>query len=170
MVLLVHTMENECALPGETDFGLLCTENREFLYNGDGITTPASLTSADSLQGFDEDEHNMASSFGESSLANSTFSSKTSCSSVNDGDKPKKVRKRNSVRDKMRSAAEQSAYRKLREVIPTLDTVKKPTKLQTIRHTLKFIERLQNKLDELEGQNTTNGESSEVREKEKKNN
>ena len=118
-------MEDDCSLQGGPDFGLLCTENREFLYNGDGITTPASLTS-DSLQAFEEDdESNMATSFGGSSLAESV-SSKVSCSSVlSDGEKPKKVRKRDSKRDRERSAAEQSAYKKLREVVPTLKAVKK---------------------------------------------
>lgn len=160
-------MESEYGLPSEPDFALLCTENREFLYNADGITTPASLVSpSESLQELEEDEHKMASSFGESSLADSTVSSKTSCSPT-DGEKPKKVRKRNSLRDKMRSAAEQNAYRKLREVVPSLGDVKKPTKLQTIRHTLKFIERLQDKLYEFEGTNATNDESSQVREGEK---
>jgi len=164
-------MESECALPSENDFELLCTENREFLYNTDGITTPATLTSpSESFQELkeeeDDDDDKMASSFGESSVADSTVSSKTSCSPT-DGEKPKKVRKRNSLRDKMRSAAEQNAYRKLREVVPSLGTVKKPTKLQTIRHTLKFIERLQDKLYELEGPSAISDDSPQTRQKDK---
>ena len=154
-------MEDECTLPGDTDFGLLCTENREFLYNGEGVTPPGSMTS-DSLHGFDDDESNMATSFGESSLGESIISSKASSSSLQtDGERPKKTRKRNSVRDKMRSAAEQNAYKKLRDVVPSLTTVKKPTKLQTIRHTLKFIERLQDRLYTLEKQSST-GDGSEA--------
>ncbi|XP_028517596.1 uncharacterized protein LOC110247846 [Exaiptasia diaphana] len=156
-------MEDDCSLPGGPDFGLLCTENREFLYNGDGITTPASLTTSDSMQAFEEDdESNMATSFGGSSLAESV-SSKVSCSSVlSDGEKRKKVRKRDSKRDRERSAAEQGAYKKLREVVPTLNAIKKPTKLQTIRHTLKFIECLQDKLNDLEGEKLGEGDSTET--------
>lgn len=155
-------MEDDCTLPSGPDFGLLCTENREFLYNADGITTPASLTS-DSLQTFEEDdESNMATSFGGSSLAESVSSKASNTPVLANGEKTKKVRKRNSYRDKERSAAEQNAYKKLREVVPTLNSVKKPTKLQTIRHTLKFIECLQAKLCDVKGENAPGGETSQT--------
>lgn len=146
-------MDDDFALNAPHDFGLLCTENREFMYTADGVATPASLNS-DCLGVFDDEEACSISNMAAIDESSSLTESLSSTTALPD-DKPKKVRKRNSVRDKMRSAAEQNAYKKLREMVPTLEAVKKPTKLQTVRHTLHYIEKLQEKLIDLERENTS---------------
>jgi hypothetical protein len=148
-------MEDESTISGDSDFGLLCTENREFLYDGEGLNVNASVN-PNLLQDFGEDESNMAPSFEDSSpLTVETNSSSTispSFLATPDGETPKKIRKRNAARDRLRSEAEQNAYKKLRELVPTLPALKKPTKLETIRHTCRYIERLQETLTKAEKQ------------------
>lgn len=162
-------MEDESPLSGDSDYGLLCTENREFLYDGEGLNINATVN-PNLLQDLVE-ESNMAPSFGGDSSPPTETSSISTVSSNSratpDGETPKKSRKRNVARDKLRSEAEQSAYKKLRELVPTLPGLKKPTKLETIRHTCRYIELLQETLKKVEKQredeaNNENVEVSEV--------
>lgn len=157
-------MEDESPLSGDSDYGLLCTENREFLYDGEGLNINATVN-PNLLQDLVEEESNMATSFEDSSPPTETSSISTVSSNSRatpDGETPKKVRKRNVARDKLRSEAEQNAYKKLRDLVPTLPALKKPTKLETIRHTCRYIELLQETLKKVEKQREAKAKNEEV--------
>lgn len=113
------------------DYSLMCTENKEFLYENEAIPgiNPdfvylKSQTEATKMANFD---------WGEARI-------------VPNQQTPAKKRKRNSVKDKQRTEAEQMAYKKLKELIPSLRGNKRITKLQTIREACLYIENLQKTL------------------------
>lgn len=143
-------MDEETALPMDNDCSLLCTENKEFLYDSDG--TNIALTA--DLTVYPEAGENL------NMVPNLNFEEESMCDEV--AAKPqkktqRKPRKRNSLRDRLRSEAEQEAYRKLRELIPQLTQQnKKPTKLETIKNTCEYIVELQKTLAELEKEHTCN--------------
>lgn len=114
------------------DYNLMCTENREFLYENEGIS------------GINPDFAYLTSQTKETNMANFNFDEPRNAS--NQHDTPTKKRKRNSVKDKQRTEAEQMAYKKLKELIPSLRGNKRITKLQTIREACLYIENLQKTL------------------------
>ena len=60
-------------------------------------------------------------------------------------------RKRNQVKDKLRTEAEQTAYKKLKQIIPSLRGSKRVTKLETIRQACLYIEKMQETLNSIRG-------------------
>ena len=138
-------------LPMDSECALLCTENKEFLYDSDG--TNMALTAAD-LAVFPEPEENS------NLVPELNFEDQSICSDMAahpEQQMQRKPRKRNSLRDRLRSEAEQEAYRKLRELVPQLSKLnKKPTKLETIQNTCEYITDLQKTLSELEKQHAAN--------------
>ena len=60
-------------------------------------------------------------------------------------------RKRNQVKDKLRTEAEQTAYKKLKQIIPSLRGCKRVTKLETIRQACLYIEKMQETLTSIRG-------------------
>ena len=113
------------------DYNLMCTENREFLYENEGIP------------GINADFVYLKSQTGDAKMANFNFGESIA---PNQHDTPTKKRKRNSVKDKQRTEAEQMAYKKLKELIPSLRGNKRITKLQTIKEACLYIENLQKTL------------------------
>ena len=114
------------------DYNLMCTENREFLYENEGI--PAGINPDFVYLKSQPEATKMANvDFGETRI-------------VPNQETPSKKRKRNSVKDKQRTEAEQIAYKKLKELIPSLRGNKRITKLQTIREACLYIENLQKTL------------------------
>ncbi|XP_020630712.1 uncharacterized protein LOC110067690 [Orbicella faveolata] len=113
------------------DYNLMCTENREFLYENEGIP------------GINPDFVYLKSQTEVSKMANSKFGETRI---VPNQQTPTKKRKRNSVKDKQRTEAEQIAYKKLKELIPSLRGNKRITKLQTIREACLYIENLRKTL------------------------
>jgi len=109
----------------------MCTENREFLYENEGIP------------GINTDFVYLKSQTGDAKMANFNFGEGIA---PNQHDTPTKKRKRNSVKDKQRTEAEQMAYKKLKELIPSLRGNKRITKLQTIKEACLYIENLQKTL------------------------
>lgn len=129
------------------DYNLLCTENREFLYE---------LTDGRLRHGVDPDldlnvdktfaSSNMAE-HGEIAIQNATAHDTLTSPQTNSSRK----RKRNSVKDKLRAEAEQNAYKKLKQIIPSLRGCKRVTKLETIRQACLYIEKLQQTLTGIRG-------------------
>ena len=133
-------MEEDAVLPLGCEHELMCTENREFLYDSDTIAVNPDLV-------FQNARSNMAGARPDLAFGPDE--------KEKPGKKPptpkKPTRKRNSLRDRLRNEAEQNAYKHLREIIPSLQTVKKPTKLETVRNACQYIESLQKTIMELEG-------------------
>ena len=113
------------------DYNLMCTENREFLYENEGIP------------GINPDFVYLKSQTEATKMANLDIGETRI---VPNQQTPTKKRKRNSVKDKQRTEAEQMAYKKLKELIPSLRGNKRITKLQTVREACLYIENLQKTL------------------------
>ena len=130
--LLFATVLDHCTMDNsgisDYDYNLMCTENREFLYESEGIP------------GINPDFAYLKSQTEASKMANSDFGD------PNQQTPTKTKRKRNSIKDKQRTEAEQTAYKKLKELIPSLRGNKRITKLQTIREACLYIENLQKTL------------------------
>lgn len=122
------------------DYNLMCTENREFLYENEGITGINPDFVYQKRRQPDRDATNMASGadFAETRI-------------IPNQQPSTRKRKRNSLKDKMRTEAEQTAYKKLKELIPSLRGNKRITKLQTIREACLYIENLQKTLTGIKG-------------------
>lgn len=111
----------------------MCTENREFLYENEGIP------------GINPDFVYLKRQTDQTNMADDLI--ETTCRIVpNQQACTPRKRKRNSAKDKMRTEAEQTAYKKLKELIPSLRGSKRVTKLQTIREACLYIENLQKTL------------------------
>lgn len=147
-------MDEDAVLPMESECSLLCTENKEFLYDSDA--TNIALTEDLAVYPATDNNSTMVPSL--------SLDEESMCGGKNTKPKQKtqrKPRKRNSLRDRLRSEAEQEAYRKLRELIPQLTQQnKKPTKLETIRNTCEYITELQKTLSELEKQHAASSEAA----------
>ena len=115
------------------DYNLMCTENREFLYENEDIP------------GINPDFVYLKSQTEATKMADLSFGEARIVPNVNQ-QTPTKKRKRNSVKDRQRTEAEQTAYKKLKELIPSLRGNKRITKLQTIREACLYIENLQKTL------------------------
>ena len=111
-------------------YDLVCTENRDFLYEREG------------MPGVNPNFVYMNQEVHTLKMASETRI-------VPDMDKraaPKKPRKRNSDKDRLRTEAEQTAYKKLKEIIPSLKDQRRTTKLQTVREAVVYIQKLQETL------------------------
>lgn len=106
-------------------YDLVCTENRDFLYETEG------------MPGINPDFIYINRDVNPSETRIVPETGKKA---------PRKPRKRNSEKDKLRTEAEQTAYRKLKEIIPTLRSQKRTTKLETIREAVLYIQKLQETL------------------------
>lgn len=113
---------------------LICNENREFLYENEGIPGINPDFVYDLKR--QTDHSKMANDFAETTRIVPNQQTST----------PTRKRKRNSVKDRMRAEAEQTAYKKLKELIPSLRGHKRITKLQTIREACLYIQNLQKTL------------------------
>lgn len=113
---------------------LICNENREFLYENEGIPGINPDFVYDLKR--QTDHSKMANDFAETTRIVPNKQTST----------PTRKRKRNSVKDRMRAEAEQTAYKKLKELIPSLRGHKRITKLQTIREACLHIQNLQKTL------------------------
>ena len=132
-------MEN-CRSFRPVEYDLLCTENREFLYEAgghEGVIPP----------GINPDF-----AVEDKTLAPSTKMAETDeFQNATDQQTSSKKRKRNSVKDRLRTEAEQNAYKKLKQIIPALRGCKRVTKLETIRQACLYIEKLQETLTGIRG-------------------
>ena len=111
-------------------YDLVCKENRDFLYEREG------------MPGINPNFVYMNQEVHTLKMASETRI-------VPDTDKraaPKKPRKRNSDKDRLRTEAEQTAYKKLKEIIPSLKDQRRTTKLQTVREAVVYILKLQETL------------------------
>ena len=128
-------METGSAIPDVYDCDLICTENREFLYDTDhgllsiqgvcpDLVFPEQTQSRKKVQDVQQEATRV----------------------IPNVQTLKKARRRNSLKDKMRTEAEQNAYKKLKEIIPSLRESKRVTKLETIRQACLYIEKLQQTL------------------------
>lgn len=115
------------------DYDLLCTENREFLYE-EGIPP-----------GVNPDLVIGDRTFAPANMAETKFQNSTLVAPSQQNVASRK-RKRNAVKDKLRTEAEQNAFKKLKQIIPSLRGVKRVTKLETIRQACFYIELLQETL------------------------
>ena len=118
------------------DQNLICTENREFLYENDVI----SGVNPDFIYQRQTDVN------ADSKMAEDLSQTSTRIVPNQQTATPTRKRKRNSVKDKMRTEAEQSAFKKLKELIPALRGNKRTTKLETIREACLYIDNLQKTL------------------------
>ncbi|EDO35199.1 predicted protein [Nematostella vectensis] len=132
-------MEDDTS-PLGVDPSLLCTEDRGFLYNND---VPIGATGFESSAPQEPQLLNDLQT--EMAVCSEASTSYANAQDENIGIRehsPKRVRKRNAQRDRLRSEAEQNAYKKLREIVPALKEQKKVTKLDTIQQTCEYIEYL----------------------------
>lgn len=134
-------MESIRDFPAEYD--LLCTENKEFLYDTSDGAIPPGVNPNLVLQ---VDKQFLASS----KLTDEEFQ-RVSMDVPSDPQATGRKRKRNSVKDKLRTEAEQNAYKKLKQIIPSLRGCKRVTKLETIRQACLYIEKLQATLTGIRG-------------------
>lgn len=125
-------MENPTTM-SDYDYSLMCTENREFLYENEAGVAGIN---PDFVYLRRQDGAKMANDLTETTRIVPNQQTST----------PTRKRKRNSVKDKMRTEAEQTAYKKLKELIPSLRGQKRITKLQTIREACLYIQNLQKTL------------------------
>ena len=135
-------MESIRGFPAEYD--LLCTENKEFLYETSDGAIPPGVNPNLVLQ---VDKPFLASP----NMTGEGFQNNTARDQPNPETSSGRKRKRNSVKDKLRTEAEQNAYKKLKQIIPSLRGCKRVTKLETIRHACLYIEKLQATLTGIRG-------------------
>lgn len=102
-----------------TDFDLLCNENREFLYEkSEGALPTLRIQDPNASDIIEADLKEISG----------------------------KKRKRNAEKDRLRIEAEQNAYKKLKQIVPSLRDSKRVTKLETICEACSYIEALQKTL------------------------
>ncbi|XP_078360848.1 uncharacterized protein LOC144645223 [Oculina patagonica] len=119
-----------------SDYDLMCTEDREFLYDNESAGVAG--INPDFVYLRRQDGAKAANDLAETTCRIVPNPQTTST--------PARKRKRNSVKDKLRTEAEQTAYKKLKELIPSLRGQKRITKLQTIREACLYIQNLQKTL------------------------
>ena len=130
-------MEESCNGLSDYDYNILsCTENREFLYDNESI--PRINPECDIVY-LTREGSKMATELTQETTRIVPITAEQTST-------PRKPRKRNSIKDKMRTEAEQTAYKKLKELIPSLRGHKRITKLETIREACFYIENLQKTL------------------------
>lgn len=134
-------MESLRGFPAEYD--LLCTENKEFLYETSDGAIPPGVNPNLVLQ---VDKQFLSSS----KMTDEEFQN-ASRDLPTDQQATGRKRKRNSEKDKLRTEAEQNAYKKLKQIIPSLRGCKRVTKLETIRQACLYIEKLQATLTGIRG-------------------
>lgn len=117
------------------DFDLLCTENREFLYER---SEGALQTNVNPNLVWQVDKPLEYGKLADTERQTATWKEVKG--------PPTKKRKRNSAKDKLRTEAEQNAYKKLKQIVPSLRESKRVTKLETIRQACLYIEKLQETL------------------------
>ena len=127
------------------DYDLLCTENREFLYEvTDGRLRQPGVDPNLVL--------NVDKTFASSKMAEHGESARAlDAPPTSPQTNSSRKRKRNSVKDRLRAHAEQNAYKKLKQIIPSLRGCKRVTKLETIRQACLYIEKLQETLTGIRG-------------------
>ena len=135
-------MESLRGFPAEYD--LLCTENKEFLYETSDGAIPPGVNPNLVLH---VDKQFLPST----KMTDEEFQNNTSRDVPTDQQATGRKRKRNSVKDKLRTEAEQNAYKKLKQIIPSLRGCKRVTKLETIRQACSYIEKLQDTLTGIRG-------------------
>ena len=117
------------------EFDLLCSESRKFFYETSEGDNPPGLVLANKPFIAPSKLADETQTDYYNTTARVVPGQQTTTSS--------RKRKRNQVKDKLRTEAEQNAYKKLKQIIPSLCGCKRVTKLETIRQACLYIEKLQ---------------------------
>ena len=124
-------MEINRVFPEDCELLLVCKETKDFLFEGNEGT----MSGHNINPGLCIDPPSGVPDCQETKVTKSTT----------------RKRKRNQVKDKLRTEAEQTAYKKLKQIIPSLRGCKRVTKLETIRQACLYIEKMQETLTCIRG-------------------
>lgn len=124
-------MEINKVFPEDCELLLVCKETKDFLFEGNEGTMSG---------------HNI-----NPGLCIDPPSGVPDCQETKATKSSTRKRKRNQVKDKLRTEAEQTAYKKLKQIIPSLRGCKRVTKLETIRQACLYIEKMQETLTCIRG-------------------
>lgn len=122
-------MEINRVFPEDCELLLVCKETKDFLFEGNEGTMSAPNPG----------------------LCIDPPSGVPDCQDTKATKSTTRKRKRNQVKDKLRTEAEQTAYKKLKQIIPSLRGCKRVTKLETIRQACLYIEKMQETLTSIRG-------------------
>ena len=121
------------------EYDLLCNENKEFLYETSERHVPPGLV-------LDDKPFTASSKYLTDETRTDSYNSPARVVPDQRTSTSNRKRKRNQAKDKLRTEAEQNAYKKLKQIIPSLRGCKRVTKLETIRQACLYIEKLQETL------------------------